>query len=346
MLNKDLGFEKEQVYVLRQAHVIGKKIESFKEEIRTIPGVLNISASTAVPGHNNNNNGYRIKGRPEESFLMFTNWADYDYVDTYGIQLESGRFFESSYSTDKDACIVNESAVKAFVLEDPYSTRFMNMDDETGEVTYMPILGVARDFHHESLRSSIAPYVLKFKPEDMNWGYISIKLAASASSQTLESIESVWASFTNNFPVQSFFMDEDFDRLYKEERQNSHLAILFTIVGIVIASLGLYGLTSFTVAQRTKEIGVRKTFGATVQNIWFLVAKDIIILIAISTLIAWPLIYWVADNWLQNYHYRIILQAGDFLIGFVIALGIAIATITHQTVKTALVNPSKSLRYE
>ncbi len=215
-----------------------------------------------------------------------------------------------------------------------------------GEVTYMPIIGVAHDFHHESLRSDIAPYVIKFKKEDMNWGYISIKLSPTASSGTLENIESVWGSFTNNYPLQSFFMDENFERKYREEKQNASLAILFTIIGIFIATLGLYGLTSFTVAQRTKEIGVRKTFGASIKNIWFLVAKEIIILILISTAIAWPLIYWVADNWLQNYHYRINLKVTDFLIGLLIALFIAMVTISYRTIKTALVNPAESLRYE
>ena len=346
MLNKDLGFDKEQIFVLREAHVIGKKVKSFKEEIKTIPGVLNISASTAVPGHNNSNNGYRIKGRPEDTYLMFTNRADYDYIETYGIQMETGRYFDPSYTTDKEACIVTESTVKSFVLEDPLNIRFMDTNNENGEVTYMPIIGVAHDFHHESLRSGIAPYVIKFKQEDMNWGYISIKLSASASPETLEKIEKVWGSFTNNYPLQSFFIDKDFERKYREEKQNASLAILFTIIGIFIATLGLYGLTSFTVAQRTKEIGVRKTFGASVQNIWYLVAKEIMILVVISTAIAWPLSYWIADSWLQNYHYRISLQAGDFLIAFFIALIIALATISYRTIQTALVNPADSLRYE
>lgn len=346
MLNKDLGLDIEQIYVLRQAHVIGDKIKNFKEEIKTIPGVLNISASTAIPGHNNNNNGYRIKGRPEDSYLMFTNRADYDYLETYGIQLELGRYFDPSYATDKEACIVNESTVKSFVLENPLSIRFMNMDDETGEVTYMPIIGVAKDFHHESLRSGIAPYVIKFKNENTNWGYISIKLSPNSSAETLEDIEKVWGSFTNNYPLQSFFMDKDFERKYREEKQNAKLSVLFTILAIFIATLGLYGLTSFTVTQRTKEIGVRKTFGASLKSIWYLVAKEIIILVVISTAIAWPLIYWIADNWLQNYHYRISLQVGDFLIGFFIAIIIALATISFRTIQTALVNPAESLRYE
>lgn len=346
MMDKDLGFDKEHVFVIRRAGGLGNKVAGFKEEVRVIPGVLNISSSTAVPGHNNNNNGYLIKGRPEESYLMFTNWVDYDYFETYGIKLADGRFFDQSFKTDPEACVINENVVKSFTLDDPLTTRFLLPDDESDEVQVLPVIGVATDFHHESLKSGIAPYVFRFKGEDMNWGYISIKLSPSASSATLDQIEETWKSFSNNTPMQSFFMDKDFMRLYREERQNAQLAVLFAILGIFIASLGLFGLTSFTIAQRTKEIGVRKTFGASINSIWYLIAKEIMMLVGVATVIAWPLSYWVADNWLQNYHYRINLRPTDFILGFVIALGVALITVTHHTLKTAWVTPSESLRYE
>jgi putative ABC transport system permease protein len=347
MLNKDLGFNKEHVLVLREASTIGNKINSFKNELKRIPGVMNVAASTAVPGHSNNNNGYMVKGRPEDSFLLQTNWVDYDYLDTYGMEISSGRFFNQEYATDKEACLINENAVQHYAFDEPFSIRFLNPpEEEEGEMRFMPVIGVVRDFHFESLKSDIGPYLFRFKNEDNNWGYISIKLSPSAGSGTVEEIEHKWESFTNNDPMQYFFMDTDFDRLYKEEKQNAQLAILFTILAIIIASLGLFGLTSFTVQQRTKEIGVRKTFGANLTQIWFLIAREILILIAISTAIAWPFIFWVADNWLQNYHYRINLQVTDFVSGFLIALIIALATISYRTIKTALVNPSESLRYE
>jgi putative ABC transport system permease protein len=260
--------------------------------------------------------------------------------------LSSGRVFDKSFATDEDAIIVNEVAVRNFLFEDPFSIRFINRDDETEEITYMPVIGVAEDFHHESLKSTISPYIFRCNGENFRWGYISIKLSENANSATLDKIEGIWGSFTNNSPLQYFFMDKDIERLYSEERRNAQLAILFTIIGILIASLGLYGLTSFTVQQRTKEIGVRKTFGASVAKIWILVAKDIIILVLIATAFAWPLIYRVANNWLQNYQYRINLRVTDFLISLVIALGIALATISYRTIRKALVNPSESLRYQ
>jgi len=141
-------------------------------------------------------------------------------------------------------------------------------------------------------------------------------------------------------------MDEDFNRLYREERQNARLSVIFTILAIFIASMGLYGLTAFSLQQRVKEIGIRKTFGAGISTIWLMVAREVLTLVALATLVAWPLVYWVAGNWLQNYPYRISMRLQDFLLGFVIALVIAVGSITYRVIRTASMNPSISLRYE
>lgn len=347
MQNKELGFNKENVMVINRADAIGNHIKSFKDELLKIPGVMSVSASTAVPGHNNNNNGYRVQGRPEESFLLETNWVDYDYLETYGMKLASGRFFDRSYATDKDACVINECAVNHYNFTEPFEIKFVVPVGNTPEdIETRPVIGVVNDFHFESLRNKIGPYIMHFKDDRNNWGYVSLRLSPEAGPATLAEIEKVWGSYTANDPIQYFFMDKDLARLYKEERQNSKLAILFTILGILVASLGLFGLTSFTVQQRTKEIGVRKTFGATVNNIWYLIAKEILVLITVSAIIAIPFAYWIADNWLQNYEYRIHLNPMDFLTGFLVAIVIALATISYRAIKTAQMNPVVSLRYE
>jgi putative ABC transport system permease protein len=347
MQNKELGFNKENVMVLNRADAIGNHIKSFKDELLKIPGVMAVSASTAVPGHNNNNNGYRVQGRPEESLLLQTNWVDYDYLETYGIKLADGRFFDKSHATDKEASIINECAVNHYQFADPFEVRFIvPMGNTPEDLETRPVIGVVKDFHFESLRTRIGPYIMHFKDERNNWGYVSIRLSPETGPGTLAEIEKVWASYTSNDPIQYFFMDKDLERLYKEERQNSKLAVMFTILGILVASLGLFGLTSFTVQQRTKEIGVRKTFGASIYNIWYLIAREILILITISAVLAIPFAWWIADNWLQNYEYRIHLQPLDFLAGFLIAIIIAILTISYRAIRTAQMNPVVSLRYE
>jgi len=345
MLNKDLGFDKEQLMVLSRAETVENHVEAFKSEIKEIKGVISIASSTAVPGHNNNNNGYMLKGRLEETFLMQTNWVDDDYFETYKMNISSGRGFSVDFGSDNTNCLVNASAASQFSLIEPLNAVFIAPVDsgQNGEIN---VIGVIDNFNFESLHTSIAPYIFRFKNEEVNWGYFSIRLSENFDQRTIKEIESVWKKYTNNDPMKYFFMDEDFNSMYSQEKQSSGLALLFAILAIIIASLGLFGLTSYTVQQRTKEIGIRRTLGASIQEIFILIAKEIMILVSIATLIAWPLIYYVSDKWLQNFFYRIDLRIWDFLIGFVIALLIALVTISFQTIRTAKINPALSLRYE
>jgi len=346
MLNKDLGFNKEQLVVVQRAEAVGNKVNAFKESLGRIPGVLKVSASTAVPGHVNNNNGYMFEGRGSETFLLQTTWVDYDFFDTYGIKIDAGRAFDQTHTTDANTCLVNQRAIKQFNITTPFSTRIINPSEDPNKPDYLPIIGVVNDFDSESLRSEISPNIFKFKSKDNNWGYFSIRLSKGTSVATINEIEKVWKEYTSNDPLQYFFMDKDFEKLYKEEKQSANLAVLFTALAILIASLGLFGLTSFTIEQRTKEMGVRKAMGAKVSTLFFLISKEIVVLISISTLIAWPIIYFVSKSWLQNYHYRIGLPLFDFILGFVVAIVIALITISHRTLKAARVNPAESLRYE
>ncbi|MFP4468435.1 MAG: FtsX-like permease family protein [Bacteroidales bacterium] len=343
MLEKDLGFEQEHVLVIRRAEVLGRQVTSFKSEVEGIPGIISVSASTAVPGRNNNNSGYMIRGRQDDSFLFHTNWVDYDYLETYGITLEEGRFFDPDMSTDSQACIINQSAVRKYQLDDPFSERISSYADTAA---ILPVIGIASDYHFESLQDDIAPCILRFKNENLNRGYVSIRMKPGATKDVLEKTGQLWASFAADDPMLYFFMDEDFRRFCREEQQNAWLSVLFTIVAIVIASMGLYGLTAFSLQQRIREIGIRKTFGATVTDIWYMFCKDVMLLIGFATLVGWPLIYWILTNWLQNYHYRIDLQVTDFLVGFFLAVIIALATISYRVLRTASMNPSEALRDE
>ncbi|MBE3087458.1 MAG: ABC transporter permease, partial [Bacteroidetes bacterium] len=328
MLNKDVGFNKEQLIVINRAGALGAKVKSFKDAVKEIPGVIKIAGSTAVPGRNNNKNGYMLEGRKDETFLMQTNWIDYDYLETYGMTLVSGRNFNESFTTDQQACLINESAVNDFGITDLEKARFMQ-PDETGTRQYIPVLGVVKNFNFESLRNPIQPYVFCFKTDDFlggGGGYLSVKISARNYSKTINEIENKWKEFTANNPLQYYFVDEDFEKMYIQEKQNAQMAVIFSILAIFIASLGLFGLTSFTVEQRTKEIGVRKAMGSSVAGIYVVISREVIILVSISALIAWPIIYYIAGKWLENFYYRINLGTFSFVAGLTIALGIAILT--------------------
>ena len=345
MLNKDVGFNKEQLIVINRAEALGTKMKSFKETVKNIPGVVNITSSTAIPGRTNNNNGYMMEGRKDETFLMTTSWVDYDFLETYGMALVSGRSFKESFTSDKDACIINESAVKDFKITDIEKARFMEPRD-SGKVNYLPIIGVVKNFNYESLRNPIGPYILKFQNDNTLWGYITVRLSAQNYSKTIIAIEDKWKEFVSNNPLQYYFLDADFEQMYKQEKQNAQMAVIFSILAIFIASLGLFGLTSFTVEQRTKEIGVRKAMGSSVAGIYIVISREVIILVSISALIAWPIIYYIADKWLEGFYYKINPGVFSFVAGLGIALGIAIITISYRIMRAAMVNPAQSLKYE
>jgi putative ABC transport system permease protein len=344
MLNKDVGFSKDQIIVIERAHVVGNKLKSFKESIKRIPGVINISSSTAVPGRTNNNNGYMMEGRKDETLLMTTAWVDYDYLNTYGMTLVSGRSFNESYTTDKQACILNESSVKNFSITDLEKTRILRPGQNGPES--IQIIGVVKNFNYESLRNPIQPYILLLQDENNLWGYISVKLQAANYSKTISDIEKTWKEFASNDPLQYYFLDADFEKMYSQEKQSARMAVIFAVLAIFIASLGLFGLTSYTVEQRTKEIGVRKAMGSSIAGIYVEISKEIIILVSISALIAWPVIYYYAGRWLENFYYKTNLGLFSFVAGLTIALGIAVITISYRVLRAARVNPAQSLKYE
>jgi putative ABC transport system permease protein len=343
MLNKDVGFDKRNLLVIERAHVIGAKMKSFKDEIKQISGVINISSSTAIPGKINNTNGYGIEGRSDESFLLTTAWVDYNFLETYGITLASGRFFDESYSSDSSSCLLNESAIKNFSINDTEKTRLIQPGEKP---EYRQVLGVMKNYNFESLRNPINPFIVMVQNKNFIWGYITIRLREGDRAGVIAEIEKKWKEYVPNTPLQYYFLDEDFEKMYIQEKQNAKMAVLFSILAIFIASLGLFGLTSYTVEQRTKEIGVRKAMGSSIAGIYAQISKEIIILVSISALIAWPLTYYWASSWLQNFYFRINPGYLSFIIGLLIALGIAVVTISYRVIRAARVNPAQSLKYE
>ncbi len=345
MLNKDLGFNKENLVVLNRAGVLGTKMESFKEAVKNIPGVVNISSASSIPGRVNNKNGYGIEGRKDESFILTTTWADYDFLKTYELTLDTGRYFDKEYSSDQQACILNEAAVKNFGITDIQHTRMM-LPTGTGDMVYLPIIGVVNNYNFESLRNPVQPCIILYQTDNYLFGYITVRISAQNYSATISEIEKTWKEYTSNAPLQYYFLDADLEQMYIQEKQNAQMAVIFSILAIFVATLGLFGLTSFTVEQRTKEIGVRKAMGSSIAGIYVVISREIVFLVGISAVIAWPFIYYIAGKWLENFYYRISLGVFSFMAGFIIALGIALLTISYRVIKAARINPAQSLKYE
>ena len=347
MLNKDLGFDKENLMVIGKVHALGDRINTFIDEVKKIPGVVNASHSTSVPAHPNNNNGYLIEGKQnDQMILMNTTWTDMDHLDTYGMKLVEGRYFSKEFSTDSFACVINESAVGQFGLEKPVGTRFIAPGPSPEERIILTVIGVVRDFHFMSLKHAIYPSIFRNAGNGNNWGYITFRLLPERREKTVQMIDAKWKEFTENDPLQYFYLDEDFNRQYQEDRRTGSLSFVFAILAIIIASLGLFGLTSFTAEQRTREIGIRKVQGATIPGIVLMLARETSLLIFISTIIAWPAAWYFMKNWLENYSYRIQITPMEFFVSLVITLLIAWATIAWQSFRAARTNPAEALRYQ
>jgi putative ABC transport system permease protein len=344
MNERDPGFIKDQLLVLENEGALGANAKSFKETISMIPGVVSVTSSSSVPGNSDNNNGYMLEGKKDETILMWTNYVDYKFLETYGMQLKSGRFFKKEFPSDAQACLLNESAIKKWNI-DPEKLRIMGYRD-SGKVVYYPIIGVVKDFVFESQRKQIAPLIFRLKSESDRYGYITVKILPKNYRETIKKIETAWQGFVTEDPLKYHFVDDIMKQLYIKERQNAVIAVISSFLAIFIAILGLYGLTSYTVEQRTKEIGVRKAMGSTVHGIYFAISREIIILISVSAALSFPIIYYLSGKWLENFYYRISPGLFSFLAGLIIVLGITVLTISYRTLRAARVNPAQSLRYE
>jgi len=340
MQNKDLGFKKEQLLVITKAEAIGKSVNTFKDALLKIPDVIGATSSTAVPGHSESGRTYSVEGQTDKVMDFKINFIDYDFIETYSMHLASGRAFDETFADEANACIINESTIKQLNLTDPLNTTLLD------GYSKQAVVGVINDFHYESLQSGINPYVFKLKTDSLNYGYITVRLSVNATAKSIKDIEKLWNAYAVNDPFQYFFMDQEFAQKYREERQGAQLALIFSVIAILIASLGLFAIMSFTLEQRTKEIGIRKVMGASMHGIFYQITKELLVLICIATVISWPVIYFAMKNWLQSFYYRINIRAFDLLAGFLIAIAIAVLTISYKTYLSARANPVEALRYE
>ncbi|MDH5468265.1 MAG: ABC transporter permease, partial [Candidatus Aminicenantes bacterium] len=344
--NKKLGFEKEQVLVIQRAHNLGQQKEAFRNELKKHPSVINVAYSNTVPGRHFGDWTHIAEGAPSDEMVrMFILLADFDYLDTLQMEVVSGRYFSQDRPADRNSVIINETAAKALGLENPVGKRVIRGALTPGKDEVFSVIGVVKDFHFESLHREIRPLAM-YILSDEEGRYISVRTRPEAVNQTLAFLENKWKAFVPGQPFEYFFLDDDFDRLYKAEKKIGQLFTSFSVLAILVACLGLFGLASFTAEQRTKEIGIRKVLGASVSNIVVLLTREFSKWVLLANLIAWPVAYFAMHRWLQNFAYRISIGVWMFFLAASLALAIALVTVSYQAVKVALVNPAKSLRYE
>ena len=341
--NKSLGFNRDQVLVIKNTAVLGKQAESLKKELKQMPGVANATMSLYQPtGDDRLKTGLfpdRVIDVKKDILSEF--WSvDEDYINTMGLKLVAGRNFSKQMASDSMAIIVNEAFAEKFGQKDPLNKYVYR--NSIGPQQFH-IVGVVKNFHFESLRDKISPLVLVYSPDN---GAISVKVRTTDLSGLMSKIESKWKQFSPNQQFSYSFMDQDFDATYRSEQRLGTLFISFSTLAILIACLGLFGLAAYAAEQRTKEIGIRKVLGASISGIVGMLSMDFIRLVFVSMLIASPLAWYFMNKWLQDFAYRTEFHWWILAIAGAVALFIALVTISFQSIRAALANPVKSLRSE
>jgi putative ABC transport system permease protein len=340
--NKKLGFDKEQVLIVQNPGALSQTTP-FKDSLRRHSNIINVSGSDTLPGRSFNNVFFGAEG-VNGKFTLNLCLCDCDFLKTLRLEMVSGRFFSKDFPADSQAAVLNEKAVGLMGWDNPLGKKIWNLERREKYT----VIGVIKDYHYESLHQEIRPQVQLLAGESMARGedYISVRLNTGDIIPTIRYVENLWEKFAPGKPFAYSFLDDDYGRLYLNELRTRKLFSLFSFLAIFIACLGLFGLASFSAERKTSEIGIRKILGASAPRIVLHLNRSFVKCILIATLIAWPAAWYVMSRWLVNFAYRISLSWWMFVTAAVLALAIALITVSLQTVKAALKNPVDTLRYE
>ena len=349
---KDLGFNKDQILYFGTRGDIQSNLEAFKEEIRRSPGVVSVTGGYGLPGDQLATDGIMVPGKNnEKEFTAIHLMIDEDYVKTMGLKLVAGRDLSKKFSTDVDnAFLINEAAVKELGFGSPQAALGQALHwnkwvpDSLNPVKKGEIVGVVKDFHVKSLHEKISTTVMHMYPEVLV--KMAVKVKAGNLASTIDHIKTTWNKFAPGYPLDYNFLDENFEAMYTSERKLGTLLWIFTLMAIFIGCMGLFGLAAFSAEQRIKEIGIRKVLGASVLNISAMLSKTFLKPVFISSLLAFPVAWFLLNKWLENFTYRITISWWVFAFATIAALAIAFLTVGYQAVKAARSNPVKSLRTE
>jgi putative ABC transport system permease protein len=349
MKSKDLGFNKEHVVILPGLDdVMEHSYQTLRNEFKTLPGVINVGASTKVPGRGIRKSAFQPEGfSQDQSQTMDYLDIDPDYLLTLGIQIVEGRNFSEDFSTDRlESVIINETAAKKFGWVSPIGKQFIFAPEPNSQEKErrMNVVGVIKDYHNASLRLKIEPMILFYDPA--GFSSFVLRIAGTNIQKTVSLIRDKWKELLPQKPFDYFFLDDSFDSQYRAEERMGNLILRFSLLAIFVGCLGLFGMASYTTEQRTKEIGIRKVLGASSGAIVRMLSKEYLLLVAIGNLIAWPVAFTMMKSWLNNFAYRTSLAPWIFAAAALLSLAIALLTVSYQSIRAALSNPVDSLRYE
>ncbi|GHA33857.1 ABC transporter permease [Salinimicrobium marinum] len=339
--NKNLGYEKDQMLVLRETYLLGNKQNAFKNKIIRDPRVEHVTQSAFVPAGPSDNSMSGVFLQQEFKRRMFVYNVDEQYLPTMGMDLVAGRNFSKEYGSDSTNVIINERAAEILDFkEDPLGKSFIRDTHDGGQK--LTVIGVVKDFHFKSLHQNIDPLIMLNNP----YGGIIVRAKTANMSDLIKDLNATWISFNVNEPFSYSILDDSYNQTYRTEQKMGSILSIFAFLTIFVACLGLFGLVTYTAEQRFKEIGIRKVLGSSIPQIVALLSKDFLKLVLISFLIAFPICFYLMNKWLQEFAYRIEVGWQVFVMAALITFVIAFLTIAYKSIKAATANPVDSLRTE
>jgi putative ABC transport system permease protein len=345
MTSFDMGFDKDNLVIIRRPDALGNQLASFKAQVLQVPGVEKISNSTAYPGKRFTYTAIMLDDDPAKTTNMLNEAVvSYGFPEAMGIKLTDGRFFSEEYGNDTMSAVLNESAVKLLRLNDPLG-KYILRPTGSGHHDKLRIVGIMKDFNIESLHSKIAPVFLTFM-QGNDEGYICVRLNGKNIRETVRSIEKIWDSYSRRHPFQYSFFADEFKRVYETEFKAGRIFILFSFLAIFIACLGLIGLITYMTSIRTREVGIRKTFGATGGSILKLLSEEVVGLILISSVVACPVAWFAVKIWLESFAEKIWVSPFIYIFASVAGLAVGWLSIIYQALKASRYNPVVALRHK
>ena len=345
--NKKIGFNKDQVLVVNGTNALGNNTDAFHQEVAALTGVKKAAFAGYLPVSNsarNDNTFFSEAVMTNDNGLNMQVWnVDYDYIPTLAMELVEGRNFSKSFGADSSAVIINESAAALIGFKDPIGKKIYTSNGTPGTTVDYTIIGVVKNFNFESLRRNVGPLCMRLGYNKWTAAY---RIDPAHTSNLIAQIENKWKSLSPAMPFSYQFLDESFDSMYRAEQRVGKVALSFAVLAVLIACLGLFGLATYMAEQRTKEIGVRKVLGASVPNIVTMLSGDFVRLVLIASVLAFPVAWYVMDLWLRDFAYRINVGWWVFVVAGLVAILIAIITVSYQAIKAAIANPVTSLRAE
>jgi putative ABC transport system permease protein len=344
LTKRDLGFEKDNLIVIRRPDAFYRQLEPFRTQLLRIPGVDKVGFSWALPGTTFSNNGFLLDNDPDKNtYLINQAGVSLDFPQALGVSLMEGRFFSREYGSDSSAILINETAVKALGLKDPVGKYIL---EPRGPKNFrrLQIIGVMKDFNIESMHKAIAPVCFTVMNPGGGDKFATVRLTGVDVPGTIRAIEETWQTFTAKQPFQYDFFTDTWNNLYRTEFKTGRIFLLFSMLAIFIACLGLIGLVTYITNKRTREIGIRKTYGASIQIVLNLLSREVVYLILISSVLAYPLAWLGTRYWLEGFASKVNINPLIFIFSTLVTLVIGWVSISYQTFKAASTNPAEALR--